>query len=52
MVLGTQQSSEKFSMFVLQKQKLQPHVYALGSYDYAAHKFISDNLKLDFPWFE
>jgi hypothetical protein len=45
MVLGTQQSSEKFSRFVLQQQKLQ-HVYALGSYDSAAHKFISDNPKL------
>jgi hypothetical protein len=35
MVPGTHQSSEKFSRFVLQQQKLQQHVYALGSY--AAH---------------
>jgi len=52
MVLGTQQSSEKFFRFVLQEQKLQQHVYALGSYDSAAHKFISDNLELDFSGFE
>jgi hypothetical protein len=51
MVPGTQQSSEKFSRFVLQQQKLQ-HVYALGSYDNAAHKFISDNPELDFSGFE
>jgi hypothetical protein len=38
MVPGTQQSSEKFSRFVLQHQKLQQHVYALGSYDNAVHK--------------
>jgi hypothetical protein len=50
MVPGTQQSSEKFSRFVLQQQKLQQHVYALGSY--AAHKFISDNPELDFSGFE
>jgi hypothetical protein len=52
MVLGTQQSSEKFSRFVLQQQKLQQHVYALGSYDSAAHKFISNNPELDFSRFE
>jgi hypothetical protein len=52
MVPGTQQSSEKFFRFVLREQKLQQHVYALGSYDSAAHKFISDNLKLDFSGFE
>jgi len=52
MVPSTQQSSEKFSRFVLQQQKLQQHVYALCSYDNAAHKFISDNPKLDFSGFE
>jgi sucrose-6-phosphate hydrolase SacC (GH32 family) len=52
MVLGTQQSSEKFSKFVLQQQKLQQHVYTLGSYDSATHKFIFDNPKLDFSRFE
>jgi len=51
MVPSTQQSSEKFFKFVLQEQKLQ-HVYALGSYDNAVHKFISDNLELDFSGFE
>jgi hypothetical protein len=51
MVPSTQQSSEKFSRFVLQQQKLQ-HVYALGSYDSVAHKFIFDNPKLDFSGFE
>jgi len=51
MVLGTQQYSEKFSRFVLQQQKLQ-HVCALGSYDNATHKFISDNPELDFSGFE
>jgi hypothetical protein len=50
-VPGTQQSSEKFFRFVLQQQKLQ-HVYALGSYDSVTHKFISDNLELDFFGFE
>ncbi len=52
MVPGTQQSNEKFSRFVLQHQKLKQHVYALGSYDNAAHKFISDNPELDFSGFE
>jgi len=52
MVPGTQQFHKKFSTFVLQQQKLQQHVYALGSYDSAAHKFISDNPKLDFFGFE
>jgi hypothetical protein len=51
MVPSTQQSSEKFSRFVLQQQKLQ-HVYALGSYDSAAHKFIFDNSELDFSGYE
>jgi hypothetical protein len=51
MVPITQQSSEKFSRFVLQQHKLQ-HVYALGLYDSAAHKFISDNPELDFSGFE
>jgi hypothetical protein len=49
---STQQSSEKFSRFALQHQKLQQHVYALGSYDSAAHKFIFDNPELDFSGFE
>jgi hypothetical protein len=52
MVPGTQQSSEMFSRFLLQQQKLQQHVYALGSYDNAAHKFIYYNPKLDFSGFE
>ncbi len=52
MVPSTQQSSEIFFRFVLQQQKLQQHVYALGSYDSAAHKFISDNPELDFFGFE
>jgi hypothetical protein len=43
MVPSTQQSSEKFSRFVLQQQKLQQHVYALGSYNNATHKFSYDN---------
>jgi hypothetical protein len=47
MVFNTQQFSEKFFRFVLQQQKLQ-HVYALGSYDNATHKFIYENLELDF----
>jgi sucrose-6-phosphate hydrolase SacC (GH32 family) len=37
---------------VLQQQKVQQHVYALGSHDSAVHKFISVNPKLDFCWFE
>ncbi len=52
MVLDTQQSNEKFSRFVLQQQKLQQHVYALGSYNSAAHKFIYDNPELDFFGYE
>jgi hypothetical protein len=52
MVPGSQQFSEKFSRFVLQQKKLQQHVYALGSYDSVAHKFIFDNPKLDFSGFE
>jgi hypothetical protein len=31
---------------------LQQHVYALGSYESAAHKFISDNPEPDFSGFE
>jgi hypothetical protein len=37
---------------VLQQQKLQQHVYALGSYESATHKFIYDNPELDFSGFE
>jgi len=45
--LSSQKYVLKSSLF-----NTQHNVYALGSYDSAAHKFISNNLELDFSGFE